>query len=94
MFDHIALSVAKKLCSRPHEFNRYKLIERIFIILPFMHSEEVSDCEQSVTLIQSAIEYAEERHYESVVGQLKNLQKSAQAFLQILKTFGRFPHRN
>ena len=73
MFDHIALGIAKKLCSKSAEFKKYKLIERLFIILPFMHSEEVADCERSVSLIQQSIDYADENHYDDVVRQLKNL---------------------
>ena len=52
MFDEIALKISKRLVSKPNEFKQYKLVERMFIILPFMHSEEIKDCEMSVTLIQ------------------------------------------
>ena len=51
MFDEIALKISKRLVSKPNEFKQYKLVERMFIILPFMHSEEIKDCEMSVTLI-------------------------------------------
>lgn len=51
MFDDTALRVSKRLVSKPNEYRQYKLVERMFIILPFMHSEEIKDCEMSVTLI-------------------------------------------
>jgi uncharacterized protein (DUF924 family) len=51
MFDEIALKISKRLVSKPNEFKQYKLVERMFIILPFMHSEQIKDCEMSVTLI-------------------------------------------
>ena len=34
------------------EFAKYKLVERMFIILPFMHSEDHKDCQKSVLLIE------------------------------------------
>ena len=92
--DNIALKVAKRLVNKQNEFKQYKLVERMFIILPFMHSEDIKDCEMSVTLIQQIIEYAEERHIDEVVKQLSGLKKSAEQFLMILKVFKRFPHRN
>ena len=74
---------------------QYKLVERMFIILPFMHSEDVNDCDTSVKLIQQNIEYAQSRNYnEDVISQLKGLKKSALSFLDMLMTYGRFPHRN
>lgn len=52
MFDHISLQIAKRLNNKPNEFKRYKLVERLFILLPFMHSENLADCEMSITLIK------------------------------------------
>ena len=43
-----------------------------------MHSENIHDCEMSVTLIQKNIEYAEDRHYDEVVKQLVGLRYSAE----------------
>lgn len=88
------MKISKRLVSKPNEYKQYKLVERMFIILPFMHSEDIKDCEMSVTLIQQIIEYAEERHIDEVVKQLSGLKKSAEQFLMILKVFKRFPHRN
>uniref|UniRef100_A0A7S3CMF1 Uncharacterized protein n=1 Tax=Strombidium rassoulzadegani TaxID=1082188 RepID=A0A7S3CMF1_9SPIT len=94
MFDHIALSVTKRIISRSSEFNRYKLIERLFVILPLMHSENVDDCELSLRLLQSSIDYAELNHYDDVVTQLLQLKEAAMQFVLMQKAFGRFPHRN
>ena len=61
MFDHIALRVAKRLYQKQNDFNRYKLIEKMFILLPFMHSENVQDVETSVKITKLCIEYSDER---------------------------------
>ena len=54
--------------------------ERGFLYLPFMHSEEVADQERCVALYQ-------------VLGDAENL-KYADIHLDIIRRFGRFPHRN
>ena len=48
-------------------FMKYTLVERMFIILPFMHSENVEDCEMSVKLIQQNIDIAQQREYNDDV---------------------------
>jgi len=61
MFDHIALGIAQRITKNINEFSRYKLIERLFIILPYMHSENLENCENSVQLIARDINGAKER---------------------------------
>ena len=52
MFDHMSLQIAKRLVNKQNEFKKYKLVERLFILMPFMHSENLADCEMSITLIK------------------------------------------
>jgi uncharacterized protein (DUF924 family) len=66
MFDHISLGIAKRLASNKIEYKRYKLIERLFILFPFMHSENLNDCEMSTKLIKMNIEYSEQMDFETV----------------------------
>src|SRR5690606_31912924 len=54
--------------------------ERIFIYLPFEHSEDSADQEQSVRLFAQLND--------------ENLTKYAVAHKVIIDRFGRFPHRN
>jgi len=54
--------------------------ERIFVYLPFEHSEDVGDQEQSVRLFAQLDD--------------ENLTKYAMAHKVIIDRFGRFPHRN
>ena len=65
-FDHIALQVAKKIQSTPREYDKYKTIEKLFVIMPYMHSEKVEDCEKSVQLIEQLKNQAEDNHYDQV----------------------------
>lgn len=66
MFDHISLQIAKRITSNKREFNQYKLIERLFIVMPFVHSEKLADCELSVQLFDQLIEEAEEDQLDDV----------------------------
>lgn len=59
-----------------------------------MHSENFQDCETSVQYIKILIDNANDKHYDDVVKELEGLKKSAEQFVIILKTYGRFPHRN
>ena len=42
-YDKIAIDIAKKVVEDRDAFNRYRLIEQLFIIYPFIHSEVVND---------------------------------------------------
>jgi uncharacterized protein (DUF924 family) len=59
MFDHVGLSIAKRICSKKNEYKRYKLVERLFIVFPFMHSEDIQNCQKSIQYMQQNIDYAE-----------------------------------
>jgi len=78
MFDHIALDIAKRLSQRQNQYKKYKLVERLFILFPFMHSENLSDCELSVKLIKMNIEYSEQKHLDEVTNKFKGLLNSAE----------------
>ena len=66
-FDHNSLQIAKRLNNKSSEYKKYKLIERLFILLPFMRSENLADVEVSIQLINQLIDYAEEKQYTEVV---------------------------
>lgn len=59
-------------------------VERSFVYMPFMHSENLEDQRQSVVLFR---QLAQEREYVNSVSY-------AIRHLQIIERFGRFPHRN
>mmetsp|Transcript_16328 Transcript_16328/g.27611 ORF Transcript_16328/g.27611 Transcript_16328/m.27611 type:complete len:196 (+) Transcript_16328:445-1032(+) len=43
-FDHISLKLSKHLIGHKDELRQYKNFEKLFIIMPLMHSEDLSDC--------------------------------------------------
>jgi uncharacterized protein (DUF924 family) len=57
---------------------------RTFIYMPFMHSEDLADQDMAVALFEA---------YDAETGELSNL-KYAVEHREIIRRFGRFPHRN
>ena len=58
--------------------------ERMFAYLPFEHSETLADQERCLALMKEI----------AVFPETADLPKWAQAHLDIIRRFGRFPHRN
>ena len=77
--DHLALAIAKRSVAGAFDVGLSKH-ERLFLYLPFEHSENREDQRESVRLI----------------GQLgdQDLLKYAQDHQAMIERFGRFPHRN
>lgn len=77
--DHLALAIAKMAVAGAFDIGLSK-DERLFLYLPFEHSENRDDQRESVRLI----------------GQLgdPDLMKYAQDHQAMIERFGRFPHRN
>ena len=51
-FDHVSLKLTRSILSHIEEFKEYKNFERLFIIMPLMHSESLEDCQLCVDIIQ------------------------------------------
>jgi uncharacterized protein (DUF924 family) len=77
--DHLARAVAERAIA--HGFDRdTSMIERQFFYLPFEHSEAIADQERCCALFRST-------------GDPEQL-KWAERHADIIRRFGRFPHRN
>ncbi len=81
--DSLALSAAQHAVD--NGFDRELLpVQRCFIYLPFEHSENLEHQRQSLELFQQLSDDVDSIHYIS----------SAVRHFEIIKRFGRFPHRN
>jgi uncharacterized protein (DUF924 family) len=81
--DKRALSIAQRAVAARHD-EALKPHERIFLYLPFEHSEEREVQEQSIAL------FTRLRDETGLGGQLEWAEKHA----AIIRRFGRYPHRN
>jgi uncharacterized protein (DUF924 family) len=87
-YDAKALSIARRLVAGGLE--RFWLAERTFVLLPFEHSEDIADQDTSVLLFAAEAAAAPEPLKESRRNQLDYATKHR----DIIRKFGRFPHRN
>lgn len=60
-------------------------VERIFIYLPFEHSETLADQDKSVSLVKALVEQTPD---------LDSILDYAIRHREVIEQFGRFPHRN
>lgn len=81
--DPLAREVAAVLVQRGTD-RQLLPVERMFVYLPFMHSENLTHQRQSVALFQ---QLAQERSY-------LDSRSYAIGHKEIIERFGRFPHRN
>lgn len=88
MADQAALDWARRIAGRG--FDNFRLIERIFVILPFSHSEDIIDQDRALALA--------ERHYFPLAAAdhffTAICQRQSRLYRDIIARFGRFPHRN
>lgn len=71
-------------------FEGFKLIERIFLILPFGHSENIVDQDFALELAdQHYFPFAAADHFFTIAS-----KRQSQLYRDIIARFGRFPHRN
>ena len=81
--DALALETAKLAVQRADDRNALP-VERLFIYLPFEHSEVLEDQERACTLTAPLAAFAE----------TEDAHRYAIAHREIIRRFGRFPHRN
>lgn len=81
--DALALEAARHLVDRGWDRSLLP-VERMFAYLPFQHSESLADQERSVALYQPLQEFTE----------TADTGRYAIAHRDIIRRFGRFPHRN
>lgn len=69
------------------------LVERVFLYMPFMHSESLSFQEEGVRAFEGIVEESKQKSPQNTPYFEYNL-KYARQHRDIIAQFGRFPHRN
>jgi uncharacterized protein (DUF924 family) len=87
--DELALNLTKKLCNDGYLMDgatsAFGKWEWLFIILPFMHSENIDDQNECISQFKAL---------EKRFGEMDMLNSFAKQHQVIIERFGRFPHRN
>jgi uncharacterized protein (DUF924 family) len=81
--DALALQAARLAVERGYDRGLLP-VERMFVYLPFEHSETLEDQERACTLTQPLAAFAE----------TDDVYRYAVAHRDVIRRFGRFPHRN
>ncbi len=87
-YDPIARGYARELIAGG--IDRFYLLERPFLFLPFMHSEDVADQDYCALLIATETVSCPENWVDTFRGNLDFATKHR----DLIRKFGRFPHRN
>lgn len=88
-FDSLALKTSKDgVAGKSDKFLHWA--ERVFYYMPFMHSESLTDQEQSLALYQNLVMETPKPFRDNVE---ENYDYAIRHY-EIIKRFGRFPHRN
>ncbi|HJZ23688.1 MAG TPA: DUF924 family protein, partial [Candidatus Babeliales bacterium] len=87
--DHIALQIAENIV-KENWINNLSPIEALFVYFVFMHQESADCVQKSVVGLENLSKYSISHHSKVILG----FQKSALRHLEIIKQFGRYPHRN
>lgn len=87
-YDGAALALAKQLISR--RFADFFAIERVFLLLPFEHSEALVDQEAMMPLFAELAAAAPPEQSETY----RRFEVFAEKHRALIRRFGRFPHRN
>ena len=85
--DAAALTIARQLVTN---WRRFFVVEQTFVMLPFEHSEDVADQDIAVALYADRTLEAPPAHLEACRMQLDYATRHR----DIIRKFGRFPHRN
>ncbi|MBX2868522.1 MAG: DUF924 domain-containing protein [Acidiferrobacterales bacterium] len=88
-YDKIALGFARQAVAMRLD-QQLPTIKRLFVYMPFEHSENLIDQEQAVSLMHALMDHAVEDETEMFRG----FVRFAERHHEIIAEFGRFPHRN
>lgn len=88
-WDAQALQGAKALCASGED-QKLPILARLFVYLPFEHSEALADQDQAVSLFQNLQTQAPASLADAVAAFVDYAHKHR----EVIARFGRFPHRN
>jgi uncharacterized protein (DUF924 family) len=91
-YDDLALCVTA-LAIGEYEVRPLSLVQRMFLYVPLMHSENLTIQQAMVVRFESLVELATLRSHQNKAF-FEHALDYARRHLQVVERFGRFPHRN
>ncbi|MFT5483131.1 MAG: hypothetical protein ACI9GW_001786 [Halieaceae bacterium] len=91
--DELAISLATQaIAAQRHQ--RLPVIHRVFLAIPFEHSEVLSVQEQGITVFDQLLGEPEIAAHPELGTAVAGYRNYAVAHRDVIEQFGRFPHRN
>ena len=87
--DDLALATSRQGIERGHD-RSLRLHERVMFYMPFMHSEQLADQERCIALFQALAQESSDLGRSLMLSHVG----FAERHRDIVRKFGRFPHRN
>ncbi|EAR90938.3 transmembrane protein, putative (macronuclear) [Tetrahymena thermophila SB210] len=93
-FDQYALDLSDEITANQEMYNAYKFYERQFIILPYMHSENLQHHHKCLELSEQVSLEAEKQNLPDVAKAFKQMVQFGKSHMEAILKFGRYPSRN
>ncbi|KAK7958514.1 hypothetical protein PG988_013362 [Apiospora saccharicola] len=94
-YDRLARAVSKDVRARGVLDNPgFSDVQRYWLYMPLMHSEDLADHEEFDVYIRDKIGRAVKAGDQAAVGSLNNSLDFGTRHMDIIRRFGRYPHRN
>lgn len=94
-YDRLARAVSKDVRARGVLENPgFSDVQRYWLYMPLMHSEDLADHEEFDVYIRGKIAQAEKAGDQAAVGSLRNSLDFGTRHMDIIRRFGRYPYRN
>ena len=87
----MALACAKEIIANREMYDSYKFFEKMFILLPLEHSENVEDGKKMIEMVTEMTENGPNDEVKKSGGMLI---KFAKDHFEVIEKFGRYPARN
>ncbi|CAF0898737.1 unnamed protein product [Didymodactylos carnosus] len=92
-YDHLALELALEIISE-HSTTLYSPPERLFIYFALLHSENLLHTSNSIQFIDDLVFSFKEGGDGEQGKRYEKIRRVSKVHHQIIKSFGRYPHRN
>ena len=94
-YDYKAKELSELLINHQGD-KKLPYIERVFVYLPFEHSENIDDQNKCSNYVQQLYEETknDSNSNESILNFIKDVVEASEQHRNIILKFGRFPHRN
>ncbi|KAA6418933.1 MAG: hypothetical protein FRX49_11159 [Trebouxia sp. A1-2] len=95
LMDQFSRNVYRGAAQDSGDAAQFVMIERLWLVLPFMHSEKLHDQQAAVRMVKDMLHEVKSIQDSAELQNYLQLQLgAADAHVKVIQQWGRFPHRN